>query len=427
MKWPQVARADLVMLGILLPLALLAALVTWVLMPPQPEGGFQREPSTFYNVSYGTKAAYLVLRRLDYPVERLRRPISPIHLHGVSGLVLLKPTVGLSDPELSALKEWVKQGHRLLVAPGRSRFAFQPGSYLEEWFQSTEDDENGEADERTFRVGPRVKTPLGNLDPTAEGFDPNDPLCEGVGALTAGGGQRFVEGESWQGDPTGTAVHEVWKDARGIVALRVEYGSGEILALADPYPLTNLGISEADNAVFLANLARALAGPEMGAIAFDEFHLGKPLRDASWLAMVKLMLSGNWRWAVMQAALVGVLALFAAGMRFGSPRDVKRRERRQHREFAEAAGRLLYESGASHIAYQTLYHHYRNRLCRLVHRGADVANARLAEAVREAGSVEIGAVLREFDGQNSHAVSQQQLLRMCQELHRAVETLEHGT
>lgn len=424
MKWPQVARADLVMLGILLPLALLAALVTWLLMPPEGHGGLQREPSTFYNVGYGTKAAYLVLRRLDYAVERLRRPISPVRLQGLSGLVLLKPAVGLSDAELSTLKEWVKQGHRLLVAPGRSGFAFQPGHYLEEWFQSAED---GQGAKGTLRVGPRAKTPAGNLDPTAEGFDAADPLCEGVGALSAGGGQRFVEGESLQGDLSDSSAHEVWKDARGMVALRIEYGSGEIVALADPYPLTNLGISEADNVVFFANLARVLAGPEKGAIAFDEYHLGKPLRDASWLAMVKLMLSGNWRWAVAQAALVGALALFAAGVRFGSPRDVKHRERRQHGEFAEAAGRLLHESGASHIAYQTLYHYYRNRLCRLVHRGPDVENARLAEAVREAGSVEIGAVLGEFDGQSSRPVSQQQLLRMCQELHRAVETLEHGT
>ena len=65
-----------------------------------------------------------------------------------------------------------------------------------------------------------------------------------------------------------------------------------------------------------------------------------------------------------QAALVGVLALWAGAMRFGSPRDIVRRQRRQQREFAEAAGRLLNEAGATSLAAETLYRYYRDRLCR---------------------------------------------------------------
>jgi hypothetical protein len=418
MKLPRLSRADRLMLGILLPLALVAALVTWVLMPPEQKGGFPRQPSTFYNVGYGTKAAYRVLERLDYRVQRLRRPISDVHLQGIAALVLLKPTVGLTDAELSTLKRWTEQGHRLVVAPGASAFRLQPGNFLEQWFKTTKSDGG------PVRVTSRGQAPPTGQDELLEGFDPDEPLCKGIAELTAGGKMRFAEGESVQGDLANAPVREFWKDAGGIVALRIEYGSGEIVALADPYPLTNLGIGEADNALFLANLARTLAGPEQGVIAFDEYHLGFPQRDYSWVAMAKLMLSGNWRWAVLQGALVGALALWAAGVRFGSPRDVQQRRRRQHQEFADAAGRLLFESGAVAIAHQTLFHHYRNRLCRLVRRGPETADAQLAEAVREAGGGEIGSVLQAGAGHDRQPVSQHELLAMCRTLHRAVEALE---
>lgn len=430
MKLPAVPRNDVMMLSVLLLLALVAALVTWLLMPPERTGSLWGEPSTFYNAGYGTKAAYRVLDRLDYRVQRLRRPISARNLDGISGLFVLNPIVGLSDSEVQALERWVEQGHRLVVAPGPAGAQVQPGSTLEEWFQMTEPAAAAppvglpsQVDERPLPVSERPLTPLGNPDPTAEGFDAREPLCEGVSKLAAGRGRRFVEGESVLAEVEGAAVHEFWKDARGIVAVRFQRGAGEIIALGDPFALTNLGIGESDNALLLANLSRRLAGPEGGVIAFDEYHLGKPLRDASWVAMAKLMFSGNWRWAVVQAALVGVLALWAAAVRFGSPRDVKHRRRWQHQEFADAAGRLLHASGATHIVQETLSHHYRNRLCRLVHRSPDATTAELAEAVRRAGGGQIGALLNTIDAR-TQGVSQHEVARQCRELHQVVERLE---
>jgi hypothetical protein len=419
MKLPRLARNDLSILSVLLLLALVAALVTWLLTPPERTGGLWGEPSTFYNAGYGTKAAYRVLDRLDYRVQRLRRPMTPSNLERLAGLFVLNPVVGLSDSEMDVLVNWVERGGRLVVAPGPSDMAMQAGSSFGEWFEMTE------AGGAAPPVGPRPLTPLGNPDPTATGFDARDPLCEGVSKLAAGEGRRFVEGKSVLGDFDAAGVHEFWKDDSGIVALRIEHGAGEIVALADPHSLTNLGIGEADNAVFLANLSRRLAGADRGTIAFDEYHLGKPLRDVSWVAMAKLMFSGNWRWAVLQAALLGALALWAAAVRFGTPRDLQHRRRWQHQEFTEAAGRLLYASGATPIAQQTLYHHYRNRLCRLVHRSPETTNAELAEAVRRAGGGQIGALLDEIERRGTRRVSQQQLLQMCQTLHRAVEALEH--
>src|SRR5208337_3007238 len=111
---------------------------------------------------------------------------------------------------------------------------------------------------------------------------------------------------------------------------------------------------------------RQMSARYTGSVAFDEFHLGLGAHDVSPVAIVKLMVFGPWRWAVVQAAVLGALALFARGVRFGSPLGVTLKLRRQHREFAEAAGRLFEEAGATSLAGETLYRYYRERICKLL-------------------------------------------------------------
>ena len=141
--------------------------------------------------------------------------------------------------------------------------------------------------------------------------------------------------------------------------------------------------------------------------------------------MTKLMLTGPWRWAVAQAILVGLLALYAGGGALRQPADVTRKPRRQHREFAEAAGRLLDEAGAASLAAETLYRYYRDRLCRTLH---------LEPEADDAGSVKPSATararrsppLRAGQSAASRPVGRQELLTIAQRLHRVAEALDHG-
>ena len=76
-------------------------------------------------------------------------------------------------------------------------------------------------------------------------------------------------------------------------------------------------------------------------------------------------------------------------------RGTSRKPRRQQREFAEAAGRLLDEAGAASLAAETLYRYYRDRLCRAVHLEPEADDARLGRAVRERSGQEIAAVFEQ--------------------------------
>jgi hypothetical protein len=430
------SRADRLLLGIVLVMAVLGALVTWLILPPEKIGAVKKLPSTFFNVAYGTKATYQVLDRLEYPVDRLRRPIDHETLKPTGVLFLLQPAVGLDRDELSALEDWIEAGHALVVVPGppdgpyekrpsrpntpkRSSSARGDDSLLEEWFHFTEMPKKPEklipTDLRASR-SPRDRPPAAG-----------EPLLAGIGELVADGHRRFSPKSPLAGPLEKLSPHVFWKDEQGIVGLRAEFGRGTIIALADTYPLSNLGLSDADNGLLLGNLARELSKRYPGQLAFDEYHLGFAQQDSSAVAIAKLMLVGPWRWAVGQTLLVGILALGAAAVRFGGPRDVTPRRRRQHREFAEAAGRLLDEAGATGLAAETLYHYYRDRLCRLLELGTEADDNRLGQAVRARSGQEIGDLLEQARNAASTPVGRQKLLTLTRKLHRLVETLDHGT
>ncbi len=218
-----------------------------------------------------------------------------------------------------------------------------------------------------------------------------------------------------------------WKDEGGAIGIEAHSGDGTIIALADEYPFTNVGVSEADNGLLLANIARQLSAKYPGDIAFDEYHLGMAERDVSEVAIAKLMLAGPWRWAVLQAALVGVLALFAQAVRFGKPKDVVRKLRRQHREFAEAAGRLFEEAGAAPLAAETLYRYYRDRLCKRLLLDNQVEDGQLCDALERRAGPAAAAALRNALHTMQGPIGRQKLLELTYELHRAAEAIEHGT
>jgi hypothetical protein len=426
MSLPALARVDRILLGILLLGSLLVALLHWLLAAPEKVGGLARVPSTFFNVASGAKAAYDVLDELKYPITRLRRRISPQSLLDVGVLFILRPDEGLAREEVAALTDWIEQGHALVVVPGApaDNLAFHGeerygDDFLDDWFSFDE-------------TLPKPAKKTGDL-PTADRAAPlrkqesSDRLTAGIAELAVPDERRFDAKSPCRGRLEDATPQVFCKDSKGPIGLRVELGEGTIIALADEYPLTNVGISSGDNGLLLANVVREMSARYPGKVAFDEFHLGFAEHDASPVAIVKLLLAGPWRWAALQAALVGVLALAARAVRFGSPQDVVRKPRRQHREFAEAAGRLFDEAGATSLAAETIYRYYRERICKLLLFDAQVEDRQLCEAAQRRAGPAVAAELRQAQEILQGTINRQKLLAVSQKLHRVAEALDHGT
>jgi len=413
-------KRDVLLLGIVLVAAVVIALLTYVVLPPPRAGSVRAQPSTFFNEPYGTKAAYLTLEKLGFDVARLRRPIDTDTLEGLDGLVLLRPVVCLNENEDRVLRAWVRQGHVLLVSPGVDPPDTGGGcAGPHDWFNYT-------------RIAPTAGSSGGQGLATTS-FSEADKasflLLEGIGVLRARTDLRFDPERPTEWPTDDSPARVIWKDEFGAVAAEVTHGRGRILCLADVYALSNEGLGEGDHAVWLANLAMALTGDDPGArLAFDEYHAGFPYCQHSWIAVVHLLWDRRWGWSVGQGLAVAVLALLAAGVRFGRPHGVRRTPRRTQGEFTAAAGRLLHAARASDVALETLLGHYRSRICQVLQLSPHCVDSELADTLQRRGQATISELLsRAAARQTTGALSSANLLQLTQRLHTAVEALEHGT
>jgi Domain of unknown function (DUF4350) len=422
-KWmllpmPSTRKSDRLLLAALLTAAAIISLLTVLVAPPQRMGGKPRQRSTFFNTKDGTKAAYLSLERLGYSVDRLRRPIAEGLASDVRTLAVIEPVIPITDHEAEQLLIWVRDGGRLLLAPGSRIERYTPfrsaTSATDDWFDWT--------------VAP---TPFSSEDPSgsemeitpAESPEATD-LLQGITKLTVGDNARFAKNVvATNGALADCPVTPLWRDDTGVIAAVVTCSAGEIIVLADTHALSNRGLAEADNALWLANLARRLQGEHDSAtLVFDEYHAGFGQQVPSWIAIARLMVAEGWGPSVGQAVLVAFLWLFSRGVRFGRPSDFTLTRRRRRGEFAVAAGQLLHTARATDLAAETLRHHYHTRLCRAVGLPITTLDATLRAELTARGCawhlerLSTGAKRRMGTGE---------LLAACQHLEKELERLEH--
>ena len=419
---PSSRKADWLLLAALLTAAAMISLLVVLAAPPRRTGGMSCQRSTFFNSKDGMKAAYLALERLNYPVDRLRRPLDEDTLGDADALVLLEPLVPLAEYETDRLLDWVRGGGHLLLAPGGSASYSDDfdddddyGTTLADWFTWAEaptfsydkDEENDDA------VSVRIED------------TPNAEFLSGIAELTVAGVARLEETVVDANGPLADSpVTPLWGDEGGLLAARVVYGHGELIVLADVHALCNRGLREADNALWLANLARQLTVAERGGmLLFDEFHAGFPYQEPSWSAIGRLMLAEGWGSSVAQATLIAILALIAAGVRFGRPRGLGPARRRRHGEFLAAAGRLLHVARATGLAAETLRPHYRNRLCRALGLSQGVSDETLSAKLAARNCI---WPFDAFTSGSARRLNVSKLLAACRQLEKVLEQLEHG-
>jgi hypothetical protein len=330
----------------------------------------------------------------------VRKPLTVSSLTGLRTLFVLAPIVPLGQGEEHALLDWVHGGHVLVVVPS-------PVERFTKWLDRA------------------------SLDGTSatggtESLDPDIPWLSGIEHLSTSPRLR----ETLSGPAHGPLEHakttHFWKDERGTLGLLLSYGNGFVVALADAHPLSNRGLGEADNALLLDGLARiASANDTTGAVGFDEYHLGFDEGDASPVALVKLLMVERFRPGILQALLVFALAVAATAWRFGAPIPRVVSRRRQHGEFAGAAGRLLLESGAASLVRSKLLSHY--RAWAIDHTGLrpDIDDAALdAELGRRAG-LDVARLLAE--SRRDQGASPKDVLRTSRVLYGVRKALSHGT
>lgn len=260
-------------------LVLVAALVGFVVvvaviqrLAPGPEG----PRSSSYATSPAGLAAYAsVLDRAGHPVRRLRTSISDKPPRSDETLVILDPDV-MEPEEAQAIGDWVRSGGRL-VAGGLG-----DASWLDEVL---DDPPVWSAD------GPERRRTL-------------VPVAETTGVTEV----RSGEGGAWHG--LGGAL-PVIGPAGGPLVVTARAGAGSVALIADPWPLQNRGLAEADDAA----LGLALAGEHDRPVAFLETVHGYGVARGFG------GLPSRVRWTLLGLALTALVAIWAVGRRFGPAED----------------------------------------------------------------------------------------------------------
>jgi Domain of unknown function (DUF4350) len=324
--------------GLLLITAALVVCTTVLLVLVHPEEQADNfVPSAYSSAPHGAKAAYLLLARLGYHVERSEGPLEVIadaaDAHTV--LILAEPTRAPSQQEIGAVRRVLERGGRVLAA------GFLAAAALP--------DENLNNQSPPQLVG-------GICEAEPVGFSP-----------LAAGGKVVMRGvrSVWKLDQP--SQRAVFLCAGEGVVVTYPVGKGTVVWWASASPLENQAIAAHGSLGLLLSSLQLRSGDH---VVWDESLHAAPA--AAWDPFsdrIILILIG-------QMLLVGLLLVLARGRRSGPLRPLPALSRGSSLEFVSSLGGLYRSSGANDVPVTIAYERFRSRLAQRY----GVAGAQTADA-----------------------------------------------
>jgi hypothetical protein len=323
-------------------LLLLLGAVAFETPPSEEIGG--SAPSTYYSAPGGARAAYLLLQALHYNVQRWER--SPLELPddpAGSILILADPSEPPSDAERRALRRFVVSGGQVLFT----------GSQIESFFA----DAKLSDDEQSYE---------------SQTYAANIPS-----ALTRGATTVSLRPEAAWGQ-LGPSQVALYGDADSAVIVGWPMGNGRILWWAGPTPLTNAGISSAQNLSLFLNAMNvpASAGDAPIQIYWDEYFHGE--RSSLWSYMQNTPVT----WGVLQLSVLALGVLFTFSRRSGPTAIPAVVSRLSPLEFVDTLGGLYERAHAEPAVVGVVYQRFRTLLTRQMRLSSQIDDATLAVAIR---------------------------------------------
>ena len=268
-------------------------------------GALNAEPSGERGVSSGTTAADTGPRGLSgwaallgiagHDVERVEAAPGGAELDPDATAVLIDP-FALSEGDSQALGSFVADGGRLVI-----------GGTLQ---AETIDEIAGIGTGEWIAGGPATATPLVLA-----------PETVGVEAVSGAGDGRFED--------AGEALPALGQEG-AFTLLLASHGEGRIAILADPSPLRNAALAEADN----ARLALALAGEAGRPVSFLERVRARPGEGLG-------ALPSDWLWAFGGMLLAGLALIAARARRLSPPQEDPMRAAPPRRLYLDAMAASL--------------------------------------------------------------------------------------
>ena len=359
-----------------------------VVFSPSTSGPGSAVPSTYSSGSGGALAAYVLLEDLGYPVRRWEQPPSAMTMPGPGTLLIFaEPTEAPSQRDREALTHFVELGGRILFC-GISAPAFFRDALLS----------------------------FPNPDSEWQEFHPNLPSSVSRGANTI----VMQAMASWDNLNSSQLILYGEQQRPAMVAWRM--GQGEIFWWAAATPLTNAGITRADNLRLFLNTVSPIASGAAVSIYWDEYFHGQ--RESLWSYVQKTPIV----WGCVQLAILMACVLFTLSRRSGPLVRPAVISRLSPLEFIETMGGLYQRAGAAAIPVDVSYRRLRLALARRLALPITVADVELAQSARERLGFEdeMGIVLQDAElASGLEKLSARRALGMVQQLENYVVRLRN--
>ncbi len=362
-------------------LLLLMTFVAWLSSKEndQSEGA----PSSYSAQRRGAKAAYLLLQKSGYVIQRWEQPPAqlPSEAAGVM-LILAGPESSPRLDEMSGIVRFLMRGGSVLIA------GVQPNPFVPQ--ASAEDDD--------YRVGFSECTPVA------------------LTSLTRGGTISQDSNLAWDSSKDAALVH--FKDENGKpVVVSYTLGQGRVIWWASALPLTNAGIRDHHNLDLLLNSIG-----DSRRILWDEYYHEQhaaPSAHASNPAQL---------WALAQAGFLGLLVILTFSRRSGPVIPLARESRLSPLEFVETLGSVFHRAHGTQVAVEIAFSRFQQVAARRlgIHGTANAEDVLAAMAKR---GIKIPAHVAALVGRTDEAASDTELsekkaLEHVQALNEATLLLE---
>ncbi len=299
-----------------------------------------RLPSTYLNGKHGALAAYEMLERSGYPVERWERPLNELAAEaGPQTVVILAEPFTPGVHDMKAVRDIVEKGGRV-VSTGIWGGFLLPGQNA---------------------------VPANALSFTACKLTP-----QGIDPLAGSGEVWMVPETSWKlGNPAARVQYTCAGDP---AVVEYDWGKGHVVWWSSSTPLENGSLARAQDLDFFLNSL----GPRDGKHFYWDESLHGDIRTVwSYAGGPALTL------LEIGLAVLALVILFSFSRRSGPVRELPGPVRASPMEYLEALGSLYRNAGASSTAVAVAWERFRRDALRLC-----------GMRMQKIGAAEIAAIVR---------------------------------
>lgn len=302
------------------------------------ESSSKLSTSTFSAAPVGTKALFLLLEELNFPVKRFAKSFNYLASTNAVLVVTDPKAVKITPLELDNLDKWIRRGNRLLLMASVSPVGYRGSNNA---FQSGLGNSWKLADH--FRL--KIKTGKASPDKVTAAKPPG---FSGTLKVVAEGRSRW--------DNPGAEWKILAEDRAGPILLWKKFGQGGVFALSDPGMFANGQISREGN----VKLALAvLSGSDE--IIFDEYHHGSGTADSFWTFVGNSVFALIWLQTVVTLSCLFYSRRAAVA---GKYRPLSIGKGRSSLEYVDSMANVTASCRAGSTALEAILHRFLGKLSR---------------------------------------------------------------